>query len=306
MTNSKEKEIFVNRLSRDVSVALEKNFPNTTSKIQEVSKLQGKSYTALSLIPEKENKGVHLNLDSLYGEIQSGKSYEDVLELALKQAKEGLAYIPKIDVLKILSSYEDVKDKLYVTVVGTQTNREVLKKVPHTDIEDLSIVYKINVPMKDNNSASILIDNDFCTRMGITEAQLHADALASATKMHPASIKSLNEVICGLMGVSIEELPEIENFKIYVVTNMTKWHGAAVVFYPGVMENVAREIGGNFFILPSSVHEMLFVPDNGNMDADSLREMVSMINANEVAPCERLTDSVYYYDADKKKFETAF
>ena len=72
---------------------------------------------------------------------------------------------------------------------------------------------------------------------------------------------------------------------------------AAVMFYPDFMDQVAKELGGDIFILPSSVHEVLILPDDGNMNAQELKEMVTSINASEVAPEDRLTDNVYHYDA---------
>ena len=49
-----------------------------------------------------------------------------------------------------------------------------------------------------------------------------------------------------------------------------------------------------FFILPSSTHETLVIPDNGAFDYRVLEDMVQTINENEVAPEERLFDHVYY------------
>lgn len=90
---------------------------------------------------------------------------------------------------------------------------------------------------------------------------------------------------------------------MYVVSNTETLNGASAVFYPEFMDQAAKELGGNYFILPSSVHEMLFLPDDGNMKSAELKEMVTSINADVVSPADRLTDSVYHYDAAEKVFE---
>lgn len=42
-----------------------------------------------------------------------------------------------------------------------------------------------------------------------------------------------------------------------VVTNEDRVNGAATMFYPGVMDEIGEKLGGNFFVLPSSLHEPL-------------------------------------------------
>ena len=54
-------------------------------------------------------------------------------------------------------------------------------------------------------------------------------------------------------------------------------------------------------MLPSSVHEVLIVPDNGEMEPKMLGEMVREVNKNEVERQEVLSDRVYSYDKEKHK-----
>ena len=54
-----------------------------------------------------------------------------------------------------------------------------------------------------------------------------------------------------------------------------------------------------FYVLPSSVHEVLIVPDNGEMEPKMLGEMVREVNKNEVERQEVLSDRVYSYDKEK-------
>ena len=69
------------------------------------------------------------------------------------------------------------------------------------------------------------------------------------------------------------------------------------------MDQAAERAGGDFYILPSSIHEVLIVPDNGEMGLKDLEAMVKEVNATQVAPADKLTDSVYHYDSQAKIFE---
>ena len=77
------------------------------------------------------------------------------------------------------------------------------------------------------------------------------------------------------------------------------------MFYSGVMDEIGEKLGSNIFVLPSSLHETIVVPDDGNMDFKALLAMVTEINATEVDTRDKLTDQVYHYDVTDKVFEKA-
>ena len=78
-----------------------------------------------------------------------------------------------------------------------------------------------------------------------------------------------------------------------------------MIFYPEFMDNMGELLGNDFFILPSSIHQMLILPDDGQVDAEMLRDMVKEVNATQVAPAERLTNDVYHFDTKDHVFEKA-
>ena len=54
-------------------------------------------------------------------------------------------------------------------------------------------------------------------------------------------------------------------------------------------------MGGSYFVLPSSVHEVILLPDHGE-EPEELLEIVTEINHTQVAEEEILTDAVYKYE----------
>lgn len=77
-----------------------------------------------------------------------------------------------------------------------------------------------------------------------------------------------------------------------------------MIAQPDFMDNAAGILKGDFFVLPSSLHEVLLFRDDGMTDYRGLEEMVRIINETEVQPADRLTDTVYHYDASERIFET--
>ena len=54
-------------------------------------------------------------------------------------------------------------------------------------------------------------------------------------------------------------------------------------------------------MIPSSIHEVILVPDSGQVSGHELRAMVTEINHSHVEPMEVLSDNVYYYDREEGK-----
>ena len=96
-----------------------------------------------------------------------------------------------------------------------------------------------------------------------------------------------------------------ENELMYVASTPDKVHGACVISYQNFMDQAAERLGGDFFVLPSSIHEIILVRDDGNADYHNLQSMVQEVNDTQVDPAEKLTDNVYHYDSKDHVFELA-
>lgn len=82
---------------------------------------------------------------------------------------------------------------------------------------------------------------------------------------------------------------------MYVLTNMTSCNGAGAMFCAELLEKIQTKLDCDYFLLPSSIHEVIIVPDEGGYDREELNVMVQTINASEVDPKDRLADHAFYY-----------
>lgn len=278
-----------------------------TFRVNEVKKLN-QSYEAVAVTPEGSNIGVNMSLEKLYDAIQNDVPYEVVVDRTVDAIENGFDQAPKFDV-NMLSDYEQMKNKLAMEVVSAESNAEMLETVPHKNIEDMAVVYRFVLESSETGGASVLVTNQLLENMGVTPDQLHADAMENAPQLRPAVITGMTEVIAEMMGAESAEMMGImvapEDEKMFVATVPDKTHGAGVLAYQDFMEQAAERVGGDFFILPSSIHELLIVPDNGDMKYRDLHKMVKTVNATQVDPADKLTDSVYHYDSKEKVFELA-
>ena len=311
-SNEKERktmdyETFKQEFAEDIKQNLyERGYGEVTVNFNEVEKANQK-YEAMSVAPEGSNVGVNFNLEQAFAAYENSGDYQGVVASAANVIAEGLDNAPAVDV-SALMDYDAMKDKLSIEVISAETNEDLLSKIPHDRIEDLAVVYRFVLESNDNGRSSILVSNDLIERMGVTPEQLKADALENAPEIRPAVIQGMNEVMREMMGPEVFEMmgiPEQTEEMMYVATVPDKNSGAGVLAYQDFMDQAAEKIGGDFFILPSSIHEILLVPDDGQKGADELRAMVMDVNATQVSPEEKLTDNVYHYDSKEHIFELA-
>ena len=297
---------------------LPSDFKNATVELVQHKKLN-EQYTGLTVRKENQVAVPTIHLEALYEAYDS--DHISLVE-AVAQAASMVQMQPEgfeVDSLRI-TDYDTTKHKLFIRVSNAEKNQEMLQDAPHMLHEDLAITYHIAVSMDDDTGiASTIVNNHLMNMYGITQEQLHEDAMKSSPILFPATVASMGEVMKRIMmddmkeagmdqetmDALIQDMPMVEDSVMTVITNVQGINGAAAIFYPDQMDKIAERLGGDYFILPSSVHETLVVPDDGKMSFLELRSMVTEINATQVRPSERLTDEVYHYDSKDKVFEKA-
>ena len=191
----------------------------------------------------------------------------------------------------VITDYSEIRNRLIIDLVPKNQD---LTNVPHGTMADLNYVCKAIV-----ENVVVLIDNTLLDRYGITEAQLFHDAFENAQRTRPAVITGMSEVLSLPQGVLGDD-----EF-LFVATTPDRVHGAGVIAYPGFLDKAAKQLGGDFFVLPSSIHEVILVKDNGNLDVGGLSAVVREVNSTTVSPEEQLSDNAYHYDSRERVFELA-
>ena len=305
--NEMDYETFKQEFAEDIKEKLsQKGYGEVETSFHNIEKTN-QNYEAISVVPAGGNIGVNYNIENAFASYEHSGDYEGVLASATGAIASGLDQVPVVNV-NALMNYEIMKEKLSVEVISAEVNEELLAKVPHDRIEDLAVVYRFIMESNEDGRASILVNNDLIERMGVTHEQLRADALENSPEIRPAVIQGMNEVMKEMMGPEAYEMfgiPDDTEEMMFIATVPDKNSGAGVLAYQDFMDQAAEKIGGDFFILPSSIHEILLVPDDGQKEADELKAMVMDVNATQVSPEERLSDNVYHYDSKEHIFELA-
>jgi len=263
------------------------------------------SYMALTAMPEGKDVGVNINIDRYYDQYEKGRPFSDIVDSVVDNIEYGFENSIELNPSELVN-YDQMKKRLSMEVISLAGNEDYLANIPHHEIEDMAVIYRFVVEREDYSLASIVVTNEQLKLYGITEEELHADALINAPKIRPAVIQRMTDVINEMTGTDeMEFIPQDIDDMMYVASVPDRVQGASVLAYQDFMDQAAQRLEGDFFILPSSIHEIILVKDDGDINFRKLEEMVQEVNATQVQPEEKLTDSVYHYDSEAHIFELA-
>ena len=106
----------------------------------------------------------------------------------------------------------------------------------------------------------------------------------------------LDDILTLLDPASLIAIPDSETPPtLYVLTNSDKLFGASVILYPHLLESIAKRMDCDFIILPSSIHEVLLIPDSSENKSLHYDAIIQEVNLTQLSPEEILSDHAYYY-----------
>lgn len=290
-------EEFTSMIQEEIRDLLPKKYQDAGLRTERINKL-GEPYQGLVVRTPDQTVTPTINLDQFYEQYLHGMSADDVMQ---KMSEMISAQEPDISV-DFLHDYSQVKENLFIRLSNAEKNAETLGGVPHRQEADLAMTYHIRIDLPGDGVGSTMVTNDMLKNFGVSEFQLHEDAMKNCQEMLPARFAPVATI---LFGVPEEEAMMDGQMPMMVLTNTEKVYGASALFYPDQLGEMTDKLGGNFFILPSSVHEIIAIPDDGSMEVKDLEQMVTEINASQVEPKDQLSDHVYHFDAWERKFELA-
>lgn len=310
-----EFEKFVENVKETIKDYLPMEYENAIVDLYPHEKLN-ESYLGMTVRNENQNISPTINLNMFYEQLQRGQFNLDQI---MEQMAEVVQMTPMSVHMGLLTDYDFAKNNLFIRVSDADRNQEMLSNVPHTRVENLAITYHVLIESGAGGIASSIVNNDMMKLFGVSKEQLHIDALNSSPRLFPAHIDSLNTMMENMarrdmraagvpeqeIEMMIKEMSQDMAVPLTIVTNEQTMDGAAVLFYPGYMDLIGEQLKGDYYILPSSVHEMLVLPDDGGMTSHELKAMVVAVNNTEVQLAEKLADEVYHYDTRDKIFEKA-
>ena len=259
---------------------------------QDIVKMNDLTLHALVARRHGEDAGATLYLDEAFEDFGNGETMESIADSLTYIVKSAEAVKPMAVASDIDLSFDAVKDRLTFRLVDTAKNRAYLKEHPFRAVgAGLAVVAEINL----GNDYSTVVNNSLAENYDIDT--LFDTALENMQMLYPAQMVSLEGAIFGDSRNVLDSDEHIEGMYTLMIGE-DHGFGAGTLVYSGIAERVRELFGGDFFVLPSSVHETILLKDDGTANVADLKAMVMQANRSVVAPADVLSDSVFRYGAE--------
>ncbi len=250
------------------------------------------------LIREDEKEIVPtIYLNPYYKRYQSGVPMDQILEDIRREYVVSLAQMP--EKIPDVRSYEDIESRIVYRLVNYRRNEELLKGCPFIRLYDLALTFRWVSECGEDGISSALIRNEELELWNKSMKEILLTARQNTESMFPPVLFSMDDMIEDLMKeYEMPCPPAMTDGSMYILTNESKINGATVVLYEGLLCSIARQFGEGFYLVPSSIHEMILLPESAVSKPYGLTEILHDGNRNSeiVSQEEVLSDSVYYYD----------
>lgn len=190
---------------------------------------------------------------------------------------------------------ENVKPKL----LNKERNKVFLKDLVYCDIpwtNEFVVAFECILYVEDEGQDSFIIRKNHAELLFLDTKTIYENSLKNSCKEH-VIIDSENMVYAMKKNIMAKKYSfdnlENKNDSMYVLTNQNLLNGAEVVLDIKNLKKLENIIG-SFYIVPSSIHEIIIFTMDG-VDVDVLRENLISINSSHVEWDDVLGENIYLF-----------
>lgn len=286
--------IFVENI---VEILQEKMGDDYEVKVTKITKNNDICLTGVIMMKQTDQISPTIYLEEPYRQYCGGT---DIQEIAEKIVALYEAQMKDINLdMSFFSLFEYVRKRIFYKVINYDQNKKLLGDVPHFRWCNLAIVFYYSMEEEQIGRATILIHYNHLSIWNQSLDTIYQIAQDNMKQYMPELLIPMQELLHDMTGISLEE----NDVRMYVLTNKEKMYGAAAMLYSDEIAKLSERLDSDILILPSSVHEVLLLPDNREHQYDFYRHMVEEVNTTQVEAEEILSYSLYRYSRKKAKIE---
>lgn len=270
----------------------------STVLIQDITKNNNLHLDGLTVLSADSNISPTVYLNYYYKQYENGRSLADICrELSDTYRKNRTN--ASIDV-SFFTDYDKVKSHIILKLIHYERNRQLLTDVPHFRFLDLAIVFQCLLPTDTFGAATILIRRQHLAFWHITKDDLYTLAEKNTPRLMPYDLRNMTDVLRELMQDAAPLPPDAftDSSPMYMLSNHLRLNGSSCILYRNLLQNFADLIQSDFYILPSSIHEVLLIPTSSGSRSLELSDMVREVNDAQLAAEDILSDHVYYFSRE--------
>lgn len=284
-------QIFIEEI---VKLLQEKMGASYEVKVTNVTKNNDVHLTGVIMMRESDRISPTIYLEEPYRQYSAGTGMQEIVDGIVTLYREQMQNVDfDIDFFK---EFGRVRDRIFHKIINYEKNRKLLEDVPHIRWCDLAVVFYYAVEEETFGRASILIHNNHLAMWEQTTDVLYQIAQYNMRRSMPELLIPMQELIEEMTGIKSEQTDRV---RMYVLTNRGKLNGASAMLYSDKIRELADRLQSDLIILPSSIHEVLLLPDDDEHEYDFYRQMVEEVNTTQVEPEEVLSYNLYRYSRER-------
>ena len=264
--------------------------------VASTTKNNGNKRIGLSLRDPEVNIAPTIYLEEFYDSYLDSYSLDEIVYYVLA-LYEDIRFEQDIDIDDMLN-FELIKDRIAFKLINFAMNEDLLEHIPHKCFMEFALVFYVILDTDDDQAGTILITDKILEYWGVGLDELYEAANRNMPTLLPMKFKPMKDMMREIPTCPPEVI--VEDNPLYVLTNEASYYGAAALMYDGILPYIARQLHESFYILPSSIHEVIIIPESTSPPQEELDQMIENVNKTQIDPEEQLGNFSYYYDARKK------
>ncbi|MBQ9234374.1 MAG: hypothetical protein IJ167_10140 [Lachnospiraceae bacterium] len=256
---------------------------------QDVVKNNGVVYKGIVISLKKIDTAPTIYMDYYYGLYKQGKSMESIVKLIYENYKNSIGKLERTE--KEADKLEKYNDNVFIKVVNYEKNKVRLEDCPFIPFMDMAITFRYLVHKDDKEISSAIVKNVLMDSWGLNTHSLYKIAYQNTKRLFPPLLKRLSEIF-RIWNTRDIYIPDNG---MYVLTNEYGINGAAYITYKDILDNFCRDNNTDYYIIPSSIHELILVPKGLGEDEESLKMYIREANRTVVPKIDFLSDNLYLY-----------
>lgn len=208
-----------------------------------------------------------------------------------------------------LMDYDTAKNRLFVRLINYGRNADILKNVVYKTFGDIAFTVCAIVDENEYGIVSTKILKFMVKKWGKNENDIFNEAIKNTYYLTPPRIYKWEGVLCdesyaGESFMNDEDICDLDkSFSGNTLSTTRKTNGAIAVFLPGVAEKISELLDSDFYMVFTSIHEVIIHSTGSGVDPKDLK-LVLQDTLREVTPSsDYLTEKIYKYNRRTHKFE---
>ena len=253
-----------------------------------------------------------IHISELFAEYQNGAKLNAIINYISNDVIHAKS-ISIYDKTKTLMDYETAKSRLFVRLINYDRNTDILtnilQNVVYKTLGDIAFVVCAILDEREDNLISTKILKSMVKKWGKNEDNIFNEAIENTYRMSPPRFYMLEKMLLNNNYSGDSFMNSDDTFQLNdrfvgnLLSTARQTNGAIAVFLPGVAEKISEMLKSDFYMVFTSIHEVMIHSTKSGVDPSDLKNVLKSTIAEVTREQDYLTEKIYKYNRKAHKFE---